>query len=220
MNLVIFDGGNYAVLSKKLAEIKAEFSKESVTTTSLKSTSFEQLLLELGTPSLFSEKRLVIVEDADEKKITIEGFPQDENLTVLLIFGKELGTNSVLLQAAQKKNARVFTFTQPQDKSVFQFLDYVGEKNTKAFNSFEDLYSQYGGQYLLTMLLYLFRKLVVPTNPKSFAAAKTDRQKKNFSQDQIRDCYLEVLQTDFLIKSGRVEEKTALLLLIQQLITT
>ncbi len=218
MNIIVFHGGNYAVLSRKLGELRSQFNPDAVTQLSMKSLAFDQILLGLGTPSLFADKRLVIIEEADEKKIDISKFPNDEHVTVVLIFNKELGGSSSLLQNALKKSATIYALSLPQDKSVFQFLDFVGEKNGKALGAFEELYSQFGGQYLLTMLLYLFRRLIVPAKNQSYGAEKLERQRKNYSPDQISDCYFEILQTDFFIKSGKVEEKTALLLLIQKLI--
>ena len=219
MNLVIIHGDNAVLLGKKLSELKARFDSEAISHYSLKSLSFDQLLIEIGTPSLFSEKRLVIVEDSDEKKIDLEKFKPDTDTTIVLCFGKELTSSSSLLQAAGRIKAQIFAFSQPQDKSVFQFLDLIGDKNPKALGALELLYSQFGGQYLITMLLYMLRRMIIPAKNAGFAATKTERQRQNFTDAMIIDFYAQILETDFLIKSGKADEKTALLLLVQRMST-
>ena len=219
MNLVIIHGDNAVLLGKKLSELKARFDREAISQYSLKSISFDQLLIEVSTPSLFSEKRLVIVEDVDEKKVDLEKLKDDADTTIVLCFSKELTVGSQILKMATPKKAQVFAFSQPQDKLVFQFLDLIGDKNSRALGDFELLYPQFGGQYLLTMLLYMLRRMIVPAKNTSFNVTKTERQKRNFPDERIKDFYAQILETDFLIKSGKSDEKTALFLLVQKMTT-
>ncbi len=221
MRVIILDGDNAVIKRQKLSDIKSSFEREAISQFSLKTTSFEQLLMELRTPSFFSDKRLVIAEDVDEKKIDLGRLEKDEAVTLVLLINKEVSATALnkLKGEVGKIKLELVSFAQPQDKSIFQFLDLIGDKKVQALGEVEKLYGQFGGQYLLTMLIYFLRRMILPGKGGSgFMADKIKRQKSNFSQDALQSYYKLVLETEFLIKTGKVEEKTALLLLVEKMI--
>jgi len=203
------------VLNARLDDMKKSYAVNAVERISLKTDSFEQLLIKLGTNSFFSDQRLFIVEDGDEKKIDPEKIMVDASITLVLVFAKELPVVSNVMKWAAQHNHKILALSQPQDKRIFTFLDLLAEKNTKAFSMLDELVSDFGVVYILTMVLFLLRRLALPiTSVPSFIEAKVKKQKANFSIDALQGLYEQTLITDYQIKSGKTEEKTGLLLLI------
>lgn len=219
MKLLILHGSGLSAISSKISEIKKSFDPVSILEISGKETSFSEALIEIGTGGLFSQSRLIILENFDDK-IDIEKIPDDESLTVLLRFTKPLNKSSSLLKSATKLNVQVLVFEENQEISVFPFLDALGEKNkTKSYQEFEKLYKGYGGQYILTMIFYLFRRLV--TTPKKlpdFVLNKLNKQKRNFGVDELRLLYKAALETDYKFKSGLMDEKLGLTMLVERIL--
>lgn len=220
MQLKIFHGDNQSVLLQKLGELLKRYESTAISRYSLKSETFEQILLSLATPTFFAEERVIVVDDAEEKKVLIDKIPEDADLTVILFFPKELTNSSKVLKEAAKKNAQIVAISEPQDKQIFTFLDLMAEKNTKAYSFFDQLYEQYGGQYLLTMITFQLRRLVMPSFfVPPFLKQKIELQQKKFTKESLTSFYYLTLETEFLIKNGRVEEKTALLLLVSKILS-
>lgn len=199
----------------RVSSLKKDFDAESITELSFKNSSLGELKLESQSVSLFSEKRLIILEDFSD--INLEDLPQDENLTIILKFSKTLPSNSLLLKQAQKLKAQIIPFSEEKEQSVFPFLDALAEKNPKALVFLESLYKDYGSQYLLTMIFYLLRRMVVGAkNLPPFVVKKMEAQKRNFPLERINYFYKKTLETDFKIKSGLIDEKMALFSLSEE----
>lgn len=185
MPVVIFHGDNTTVINTKIDEMKKSYPASAIERFSLKNDSFDQLLMKLSTPSFFDEQRLLIVYESDEKKIEIEKLIVDANTTVAFSFAKELPASSLLIKWANEKSIRVVAISQPQDKRIFTFLDLLAEKDPKALSLLDDLIADFGCVYLLTMIIFLLRRLILPTgNVPSFIEAKLTKQKKIFSEDK------------------------------------
>lgn len=214
----ILHGGGLVALSQKVSQIKKDFDPLSVTQISGKDSGFDEALVNFSTPGLFSEKRLVVLEDFDltAGNVDLEKFPDDSELTIILKASKELTQASVVLKQAKKLNALVFLFKEQDEKSIFPFLDALAEKRKEAYQLFEKNYEAFGSQYLLTMIFYMFRRLISKprNNLPGFVIQKTENQRRNFGMEKIRELYLTALMTDFKIKSGLLEERIGLTLLI------
>jgi DNA polymerase III delta subunit len=220
MQLKIFHGDNHSVLLDKIREVLKQYESDSISRYSLKSENFDQIIIALSTATFFAEKRVVIIEDADEKKVVLDQIPDDPDLMVIFFFPKELASGSKILKEGEKKKAQIVSISQPQDKQIFTFLDLLAEKNEKVYGYFDMLYKQYGGQYLLTMIIFQLRRLVLPSSlVPPFLKQKIELQQKKFSDGQLPTFYYLTLETEYLIKVGKVEEKTGLLLLISKIIS-
>ena len=220
MQIQIFHGDNHSVLLEKIREVVKQYESDSISRYSLKSESFDQVIIALSTATFFAEKRVVIIEDADEKKVILDQIPNDPDLTVILFFPKELSGASKILKDAEYRKARIVSISQPQDKQIFSFLDLLAEKNTKAYAYFDSLYEKYGGAYLLTMIIFQLRRLVLPSSlVPPFLKQKIEQQQKNFSNEELIKFYYLTLDTEYKIKVGKVEEKTGLLLLISKIVS-
>lgn len=221
--IIILHGDGLSAISQKISQIKKDFDPVSTTSFSGKELGFDEALVKFSTPGLFSEKRLVILEDFDLTggKVDLDKLPEEKELTVVLKASKELTQASVLLKQAKKLEAKIFLLRVQDEKSIFPFLDALAErKDVEAYSLFEKNYDAYGSQYLLTMIFYLLRKFVLkPKNLPGFVLQKMERHKRNFSQEKIKGIYLKVLETDFKIKSGLLEERMGMTLLIERILT-
>ncbi len=73
--------------------------------------------------------------------------------------------------------------------------------------------------YLLTMSYYLLRNLVTtPKNVPQFVKDKLQRQRKNFDLGQITNNYKSLIEIEFKIKSGLLEQPQAEFYLINRFI--
>lgn len=214
MKLILLHGNFQIAVLQKAAQIKKEFDPLSITEIADSGPGFN-----LSSPSLFSEKRLVILENPDIKvveKITEE---KSIDLTILIKFSKLLEKSSAVLKKVLENKGEVFNFEESAQTSIFPFLDMLGTKNRNSFKEFEKNYSQYGGQYLLTMLAYFLRRMIQrPKTLSDFMRQKIESQKRNFNQDRIKSLYSEIIKTDFKIKQGLIEEKLGVTLLVQKIL--
>lgn len=218
MMVVIVYGNGLSAISRYVSDFKKRFEDLSIQEISGKNISFEQALVDLSTPSFFSEKRLVILEDFDEKELNLEAVGDDENLTILIRINKQVSKESLLLKTAALKKYQTVNLSEKDEKLIFPFLDHLFDKNPRVFTLFEKLYLEYGGQYLLTMIFYGLRRMVLPISGSSFMIQKLEKQKKNFKVENIEELYKKALEVDFKVKSGLMEEKIGLTLFLDGVI--
>ncbi len=176
-----------------------------------------QILINLQTPSLFTQERLFILENPPED-FTLENLPI--NSTLVLWFDHQIDEKKPVMGWVRKQGQVLF-FEEVKEVSVFPFLDALGMKDKNAFLKLQQL-GKTGADtgYIVSMILYLLRTLVVPNkNAPAFVKEKVLRQKKNFSDAQLISFYKFVLETDFKIKSGLLEPDQAQFLLVNKFVT-
>lgn len=121
--------------------------------------------------------------------------------------------------------------------SVFELIDNIGEKNLGKSLKFLNNLIEQGEEvlYLLGMVIYQLRNLILIKDlalknlPKSeiikitkkhpYVVTKTLSQSKNFSPEELDNIYKRIFETELKIKTGRMEPKTALNLLVTKLCT-
>lgn len=217
MNVYILHGAGESAILKKIDLIKKDFDPLSIFTLNVKNVKDLRSLAEISSSGLFIERRLIILDDIDEDA-NLENLPEDENLTIVFKFSKALPARSRLL-SLRRKSVVVFFSPEEREVSIFPFLDEVNEKNPKALGKIEGFYNQYGGQYILTMLYYSMRRLILPLKTKNaFVLSKLDKLKKNFSREKMLKFYFEILETDNKVKLGLLDEKLAVKRLILRLV--
>lgn len=201
MKVVLLHGPAIKVSRQKLIELKQKFDLESVIVFE-KGAELTEILTNLQSQSLFGGERLIIAENPPEDftNYTLYTIPY----TLVLWFDHEIDPK-------KWENAEVYFFPEAKEVSVFPFLDYLGNKDSKSFLEMDKLKnSGYDSQYLITMILYLLRNLsCTPKNAKDFVKAKFARMRKNFSEEKLINMYQFVLSTDFKIKSGLMETTQA-----------
>ncbi len=218
--LILVHGNGLAAISQKISSIKGEFDSLSTVLVSGKNFNWEKGVLEFSTPGLFSDSRLVVLEDFEaSSEIDLEKIPKEEGLTVVLKYIKSLPANSVIIKQFNKLGGQIINLTEKDEVSIFPFLDMLAEKKKAAFLELGKLLDEYGGQYILTMIFYMLRRLVMkPKNLPEFVLRKIQIQKKNFSKNQVKQIYRFSLETDYKIKSGLLEEKMGLNLIVEKVI--
>lgn len=217
MNLIIIHGNGLSAISNKLVSIKKGFESLDILTINAQEKSLNAALMEILTGQLFSQKRLVVLEDFED--FDLDKLPDGEDITIVFRINEALDTNSPLLKSAGKHKTQIFQYSEKDETSIFPFLDNLAEKKAQVFVDLEKYLNEWGGQYVLTMIFYLLRRMVIPAKKlPEFVAKKIERQKKNFSLERMNQLYKDAIETDFKIKSGLIEEKTAIVMLVNNII--
>ncbi len=219
MPIFVYHGSGLTAISNAISKIKATFPPEAISEINGKNSSIDQAIMNVSTPGLFAEKRLLILENYTEK-VDVSDLKDDSSTTVVFRFNKQLPATSVFLKSVKKLPSQIQEFSEADEISIFPFLDLLGEKKSAAFGQFEKVYAEYGGQYILTMLYYFYRRtIVIPKKTPSFALQKLERQKRNFPLQKLTELYSYTLETDFKIKSGFVEDKLGLTMVVEKILT-
>lgn len=220
MPILVYHGNGLMAISRAITNIKTKFDSLSMIEINGKNTSFEEAKLLIETRSLFADSRLVLIDNIPEST-DLSGLTDDALTTVIFRFNKKVPVITTFLKSAKQINAQIQEFSEADEVSVFPLLDLLGDKRPAAFSQFEKVYSEYGGQYLLTMLYYFFRRMVVPSkkNIPPFVLQKLGRHKKNFPLNKIEELYKYTLETDFKIKSGLIEERLGLTLVVEKILS-
>ncbi|MBI2018297.1 hypothetical protein HYS96_01185 [Candidatus Daviesbacteria bacterium] len=170
----------------------------------------------LVSTSLFSEERLVILENPPEDftPYTLNRSPY----TLVFWFDHEASDNKPITEWVKKERGEILYFPESKEVSVFPFLDLLAVKDNKAFLEMKKLKdSGYDVFYFITMVFYLLRNLVyTPKSAKDFVRKKNAKMRTNFSQQELVYLYKFVLETEFKIKSGLMELAQAEFLLVNK----
>ena len=109
-------------------------------------------------------------------------------------------------------------FPEAQEVSVFPLLRLLGSRSPQAFLELEKLKAAgFDNQYFITMIFYLLRNLVsTPKKAAEFVRNNNEKMRKNFTRDELVDLYKSILEVDFKIKKGLIEESQTEFLLVQK----
>lgn len=219
MSIYILAGNGQVSVNNKVKELKKSFNKDAILELDGKAVTFEQIAVQLSSYSLFSEKRLVIIDQPDEK-MDLSELPQNDDVNLVLKFHKALPASSKFLKQSKELKAKVFQFSEQEEASIFPLIDLLADKNPGALQEVDERIADHGGQYILTMIFYMLRRMVQKNNKlPSFVVNKIERQKRNLPLEKITQLYQEALETDFKIKTGKVDEKLGLTLLFEKIIS-
>lgn len=175
-----------------------------------------EILGSLVTPSLFPDPRLVVLENPSEDlSFDFCGIP-DSSTTVLIWLDHEINVKSTLWEAVRKQKGEVLFFGESREITVFPFLDYLAAKDKKAFLELEKLKSAgFDIFYALNMVFYLLRNLVsTPKSAHDFVRKKLIKQRLNFSMQTLQELYRAVLEIEYKLKMGLLDQPQAEYLLI------
>jgi DNA polymerase III delta subunit len=212
MKIILIHGNLPEAVFSKVSSIKTGYDPLSITEVEAGGD------LDLSSVSLFSEKRLIIFDSPDIKLIEkLEGDNSPE-LTVLLRYAKPLEKSSPVIKKAGEMKAEIFNFEERNQSTVFPFLDFLGNLNAKAYGEMEKNYKESGGQYLITMLTYFLRRMILNRTTSDYMRSKIEQQKRNFSKETITRLYKDLIETDFKIKRGLIDDKTGVLLMVEKIL--
>lgn len=121
------------------------------------------------------------------------------------------------------------------DNNIFNLIDALGRKDyQKAMQKLEELIKSGEPEiYILSMIIYQFRNLLLikdllekgiknisqKTKLHPFVLQKTLIQANNFSLNQLKQIYQYLINTDLIIKTGKIEPTLALNLLITKILS-
>lgn len=220
MKIILVHGAGLGNGYKKIQQIKKEFTGE-VKEFRGKDIEYRDLEMEvMGGRGLFSDKKLIILENL-EKNFDLKKINEFADVTLVLFFTKNLTANNAYLKLARELKFDIYFFAETDEVSVFPFLDMLAEKKIGALSEFEKLYAKYGGQYILTMIFYQLRKFILtPKKLPDFVLKKINRQKQYFTNQRVKELYKYVLETDYKIKNGLIDEKLGITLVCQKFLVS
>lgn len=214
MKLLLLHGSAKAASRKKLVEQKLKFDQNSIVAFE-EGADLQSILGSLATPSLFSDQRLIILENPPED-FTLELSIVNSQLSIVLWFDHEVSSKKPVLTWVKKSKGEILFFPESKEVSVFPFLDSLAVQDQKAFGQLQKLKDAgFDTQYFITMVFYLLRNLAVtPKTAPQFVKDKLQRQRKNFDLKRITRLYKEIIEIDFKIKSGLLEKSQGEFLLV------
>lgn len=219
MKLHLLHGPGKTGSRKKLIEIKEKFDSTNVVVFE-EGSKVADIADNLVATSLFTDERLVVLENPDD----IDFLPTTTHLlpTILLLwFDHELSDKSSTLKWVKENKGEILFFPESKEVSVFPFLNYLGNQDKRAFLEMDNLKKAgYDSQYLITMIFYLLRNLVfTPNSARDFVKKKNSKMRDNFSREELVNLYKFILETDFKIKSGLIDEAQAEFMLVKEFTT-
>lgn len=202
--IYLLHGADVVSSRKRLEELRLKYSSDSVQTIPAKEIDYSQFPLLFSTVSMFDEKRVVIVEGKLDTKQFDGKMIAGSDVDLIIWIGEKLRANDGLLSLMKEVKGSVEFFDEKVDLTVFPFLDAVVSRNRKvALTEYLKL-SKSGSEpiYLMTMLVWQFRNLLVPENASGFVQKKAFEAKKRFTFEELRRIYYQLLQMDIAMKTG------------------
>jgi DNA polymerase III delta subunit len=202
--IYLLHGNDIVSSRKKLEEVKSKYDSTGISVLSAKDLDYSQFPLLFSTVSMFDEKRLVIVEDKLDSKLFDLNSIVKSDVDLVIWIGSVLRSNDALIGAVNKVKGKVELFEEKPDLSVFPFLDSVASRRrVVALREYLKL-KQEGNDpiYLVTMLVWQFRQIIVPEMASGFVKKKVEGFKANFTFEELRRIYYLLLQMDVQLKTG------------------
>lgn len=218
MQLLILHGSGQAAIANYIHGVKKEF-RGLVEEIDGRQLSFDQALINLSNMSLFTERRVVILENFDDN-IDLSRVPASDDLTVIIRFGKLLNPKSLVLKKATGVGVKVIVYAEKDKAQIFPFLDNIAERNKTALLQLDPLLDEFGGQYVLAMIFFMLRRIANPPKHTPFIAKKIAGQRKKINDAQICKLYRQAILTDFEIKNGWLSERLGLTLFVSSIISS
>ena len=201
MKVVLLHGPAISSSRGKLIDIKKKFDPNNVVTFE-DGVSVSDILASLQSVPMFGEERLIIVENPTDFELSAISYQL--SATLFLWFDHEIDPK-------KWPEAEIFFFPEAREVSVFPFLDLLATKNKNAFLEIEKLKNaNFDIFYFNTMVFYLLRNLIVsPKAAPQFVKDKLKKQRQNFTSKEIVNLYKEILEIEFKLKSGLLDNKQA-----------
>lgn len=212
--IYLLHGEDVGASREALIELKKNYSSDSVSIFDAKKFDADEFTRAYETPSLLSDRRLVIIEGKlpsstiNHQQLTISN-------TADLVFwlGEELKSSHKLFKLVKELGGQIRPFKPTIPKHVFGFLDALGYKNKqKSFLELHRLLDQGESPiYLLTMIVWQIRNLLRvklynnggEPKPKMnpFVLRKAQSQVKNFGEEELVGIYRKLLDAEIKLKT-------------------
>ena len=214
--LYLLHGENVGASRQALIDLKKNYSPDSVSVFDAKNFDEGGFLRACETPSLLSDRRLVVVENKPPSS-TIQQF---NNLTIYpsvdLVFwlGEELKPSNKLFKQVKADGGQIRHFRPTIPKHVFGFLDALGYKNKqKAFLELHRLLDQGESPvYLWTMMVWEVRNLLKVQSAKGkvqnvhpYVLRKLQQQVRNFDEGELVKIFKRLLEAETALKTMQLD---------------
>lgn len=199
--LLLLHGEAISSSREKLLSLKKDFEADSIVTFE-KGSEVQTIIGSLTTPSLLSDEQLIVLENPPEDFI-FDLSLITYHLSLIIWFDHEVASKKPVIDWVKSKG-QILYFPEVKEVSVFPFLDYLANGDSRAFLEMDKLKKgNFEIQYFITMVFYMLRSLILtPKNAPQFVKDKLKRQREKFKLDDVKKLYKEILEIDFKIKSG------------------
>lgn len=213
MKVSLLHGGNTQAILKKLDEIVADFGEGLVVRAREKEINGEFVLNHFSGNELFGDRKLIILTNPDEN-LEVDQLASQELIELVLVYEKELGVRAKVLKQKKVLEGRVYNLMAPQDRRIWSLLDMVLEGDPRSFKLAGELIDEFGGQYLLTMMVFNLRRLVLAESAPGFVREKLMAKRREWGIGRIGRYYHDCLESDWKIKTGLADEKEIVSLMV------
>ncbi len=226
--IYLLHGENVGASRQALLDLKENYSADSVSVFDSKNFDEDEFVRACETPSLLSDRRLVILEGKPSSPphlLTSPPLPPTVDLAFWI--GKELKPSNKLFKLVKKAGGQISHFKPAIPKHVFGFLDALGYRNKKkSFLELHRLLDQGEAPlYLLKMMVWAARnwlnvKLQTPVVKKMhpFVQRKTKSQAGNFEEEELVGMFRKLLEAEITLKTTQQDPVLVLDLLVGRIV--
>lgn len=227
--LILLHGENVSSSREALIDLKRNYSPDSVSVFDTKKFDEDKFARVCETPSMFAERRLVVVEG---KPPTIQPFSHlamSSSTDVVFWLGEQLKSSNKLFKLVKDLDGQVRHFRPTIPKHVFGFLDALGYKNKKkALLELHRLLEQGESPvYLLTMIVWQVRNLLKVKSEKlkvkgfhPYVLRKLRSQVNNFEEEELVGIFRGLLDTEVNLKTTQLDPELVLDQLVNSIANT
>lgn len=218
--IIILHGDHQVESRNRLIELKSTATDAGVEILSVDGGPAElnTLIQSLESTSLFSEKRLVIIENllsglrAGAKRNEIIGYLVKGAFDSDLILWEKGSVGRQIITLKKQKHVRVEEFKMPS--AIFSFVDTMRPHNApELLSSFhtvlehnvvpEIVFSMIIRQFRLMIAVHTGASITETERLAPWQRSNIDRQLREYSPAQLKQHYKELLVTDFQLKTGK-----------------
>lgn len=226
--LYLLHGENLGASREALVELKRNYSSDSISVFDAKNFDTDEFLRTCETPSLLSDRRLIVIEGKLPSSAINNQQSTISNATDIVFWlGEQLKPSNRLFKLVKELDGQIRVFKPALPKHVFNFLDALGYKNKqKTFLELHRLLDQGESPiYLLTMMVWQVRnllrvKLYNGGGPKPkmnpFVLRKTKSQVKNFEEEELVGVFHRLLEAEIKLKTTQLDPVLVLDLLVNE----
>jgi DNA polymerase III delta subunit len=228
--LYLLHGENVGASRQALVDLKKNYAADSISVFDTKKFDEDEFARVCETPSLLSDRRLIVVEGKlPQSAISNQQLTISNATDVVFWLGEEVKPSNKLFKLVKSAGGQIRHFRPTIPKHVFGFLDALGYKNKqKSFLELHRLLDQGESSiYLLTMIAWQMRnllrvKLYNGGGPKPKAAPfvlrKAKSQVKNFEEEELVEVFHKLLEAEIALKTTPQEPKLVLDMLVKTIV--
>ncbi len=217
MMLILLHGENVGASRQALVDLKKNYSADSISVFDGKKFDEDKFARVCETPSMFSDRRLIVIEGKlPSSTISNQQLAISNDTDLVFWLGEQLKPSNKLFKQVRELDGQIRAFKSAIPKNVFGFLDALGYKNKeKSFLELHRLLDQGESPvYLLTMIVWQVRNLLrvklhndsgskLKMNP--FVLRKAKGQVKDFEEEELVGIFRNLLKAEVKLKTTSLD---------------